>query len=261
MSTNCLESSSVCIVQRISKAPASAWPPCNALFTSMEAECGRRANWTRAQPSISPSVRERTLVPCRVMSHTVEERASRPSCRAGTPASPPALERKLMKQRLEADHELRGTRHTVGGRQSGRRGSCPACAAAGKVGEPYLRRTRWRGGPGLSLLPRSVLGKIVRSSPQVGAARFETAQSGWDGSAQTGQERPSDQDHPGRHYDFVERRAGLGGWLQPGGEQLYPEAGRLRPVPGDSQDRGTVLAGHQSAAGSGKWAAFGGTRS
>src|SRR6266436_7343037 len=166
-----------------------------------------------------------------------------------------------MKLRLEADYELSGTRHTVGGRQSGRYGSCPACAAAREVGEPYLRRARWRGGPGFSLLPGSVLGKIVRSSPQVGAAGFEATQSGWDGSAQTGQDRPSDQDHPSRHYDLVERRAGFGRRLQPGGEQLYPEAGRLRPVPGDGQDRGTVLAGHQSAAGSGKWTAFGGTRS
>src|SRR5260370_6753162 len=184
MSTNYLESSSVCIAQRTSKVPASAWPRSNALFTNTEGECGRRQNWTRAQPSISPSARENKR------------------------------NQKVVKLRLEADHELSGTRHTVGGRQSGRYGSCPACAAAREVGEPYLRRARWRRGPGFSLLPGSVLGKIVRSSPQVGAAGFETAQSGWDGSAQTGQDRPSDQDHPSRHYDLIERRAGPGGQFQ-----------------------------------------------
>src|ERR1035438_7086184 len=52
---------------------------------------------------------------------------------------------------------------------------------------------------------------------EVGAVGFETSQGGWDGSAQTGQERPADQEHPNRYYDLLERRARLGEWLQSGG--------------------------------------------
>src|ERR1700732_1574705 len=122
MWTNCLEFSSDCIAPRTSKVPALAWPRCNALFKSMAVECGLRGNWKRVQPSISPSAQE---------------------CK---------LNRKATERRLEATYELRRTGHTAGGRQSGRYGPCPACAAAGETGEPHLRRARWRGGSGFSLL-------------------------------------------------------------------------------------------------------------
>src|SRR5271157_1762891 len=161
MSINCSECFRDCTARRILKARASAWRRCNASLTSTEAGCGRRGNWTRAPPSISPSVWEKNLVPGRVMSHTVEGRASRPSSRAGTPGPPPALERKAMEQRLEADYELRCVGHTVSGRQSGRYGSCPACAAAREAGKQHLRGARWRGSSGLYLLSRGVRAKIV----------------------------------------------------------------------------------------------------
>jgi PAS domain S-box-containing protein len=167
-------------------------------------------------------------------------------------------ESKVMEPRLEVNHERRGNRHTVGGRESGRCGPGAAYVAAGEVGEQHFRSARWRGGAGLSLLSRGIRALIVRSSPQVGAVGFETAQGRWVGSAQTGQERPADQDDPGRHHDLLERRARLSGQLQPGGEQLYPGTSRLRTIPGDGQDGGTVLAGDQSPAGSGKFSAFDG---
>src|SRR5580658_7343165 len=115
MSTNCLESSRDCIVRRISKARASAWRRCNASCKSMAAECGQRQKWTRAQPSISPLEWENTR------------------------------NRKVMEQRLEANYELRETRHTVGGGQSGRHRPCLARAATGETGQQHLRRARWRG--------------------------------------------------------------------------------------------------------------------
>src|SRR5271157_2984887 len=179
MSTNCSECFRGCTVLRILKARASAWRRCNASLTSTEAKCARRGSWTKAQPSISPSVWEKKL------------------------------DRKVMEPRREADYELRGTGHIVSGRQSGRRGPCPAYAAAGEAGEPHLRGPRWRASPGLSLLSRGVRAPIVRSSAQAGSVGFETAQGRWDGSAQTDQERSSNQDYPGRHHDLVERRAGF----------------------------------------------------
>src|ERR1039458_1977494 len=140
------------------KVRASAWSRCSASFTSTEVECGRRGNRTRVPPSISPSVWESKL------------------------------NRKVMQRRLEANHELWETRHTVSGRQSGRYGSCPARSETGEAGEQHRRRTRWRGSPRLSFLSRGVRAKIVRASSQIGTVGFETAQGGWDGSAQAGQE-------------------------------------------------------------------------
>src|SRR5208282_719577 len=164
-----------------------AWSRCSASFTGTEAKCGRRRSRTKALRSISPSVPEGKW------------------------------NRKVMKLRREANHELREARHTVGGRQSGRCGSRSALAAAGEAGKQHLRRPRWRGSSGLSLLSRGVHAPIIRSSPQAGVVGFETSQGGWNGSAQTGQERPSDQDYPSRYYDLLQRRAGFGGQLQPGG--------------------------------------------
>src|ERR1035438_95714 len=121
MSANYSESSRGCTVRKILKARASAWRRCNASFTSTEAGCGRKRNWTEARPSISPSVWENEL------------------------------NRKVVEPRLEAAYELKCAGHTVSGRQSGRCGSCPAYAAAGEAGEQHLRGTRWRGGPELFL--------------------------------------------------------------------------------------------------------------
>src|SRR6202045_4840138 len=146
MSTNYSESSRGCTAQTNLKALVSAWPRCSALFKSMEAGCGLRGNWTKAQLSISRS-----------------EQGSK-------------LNRKTMERGLEADYESWRTEHTVGGRQSGRYGSCLARVAAGEAGEPHLRRARWRGSFGLSLLSRRVRATVVRSSAQIGPVGFETAQ-------------------------------------------------------------------------------------
>ena len=70
-------------------------------------------------------------------------------------------ESKSSGERLEANHELRETRHTVGRRQPGRHGSCTSCSETGEAGQQHLRRTRWRGSFGLSLLPGSVCAQIV----------------------------------------------------------------------------------------------------
>src|SRR5579863_988722 len=131
MSTNCLEFFSACIAPRTSKVLASAWPLCNASCKSTEAECGRRGNLARERFFISPSV-------------PVRKR-----------------KRKAKKPRLEAGYERRRTRHTLGGRQSGRYGSCPARTAAGQTGERHLCCSRWRGGAGLSVLSGSVRATIV----------------------------------------------------------------------------------------------------
>src|SRR5208282_104856 len=131
MSTNYLESSRGGTIRGISKARASAWRRYNASFKSMAAGCGRREKWTRARLSISPSARVSMW------------------------------NRKVMQLRREANHELRRIGHTVGRRQSGRYGPCPARVAAGKAGEPYLRGARWRGSIGFSLLSREVCGKIL----------------------------------------------------------------------------------------------------
>src|SRR5271169_25207 len=158
MSTNYLESSRGCTILGILKARASVWRRYNASFKSMAAGCGRREKWTRAQPSISPSARE-------------NER-----------------NRKAAQLQPEANHEHRRIGHTVGRRQPGRYGPCAARAAPGKPGKQYLRGARWRGSPGLPLLSRGVCRQIIRVSPQVSTAGFETSQGGWNGSAQTSQE-------------------------------------------------------------------------
>jgi len=55
-------------------------------------------------------------------------------------------------------------------------------------------------------LPRQVCRSIVRSSTEAGHAGFETSESRWHGSAQTGQSRPADQDHPDCRHDLVRKK-------------------------------------------------------
>src|SRR5258708_3077464 len=97
----------------------------------MEVGCGRRGKWTRAELSVSPS-------------------AQRSKANG-----------KVVKQRLEANQERRRTGNTIGGRKLGRKGSCPPCSKTGEAGKQYLRRGRWRGSTGLSLLSWGIRATIV----------------------------------------------------------------------------------------------------
>src|ERR1700691_1677842 len=193
MSTSCLGCSRDCTSPTSLKAQESAWPPCNALCKNTGAESGPRGKSIRERLSISPSVREK-------------QRDRRPT-----------------RLRREEKHEPFRTGHIAGGRQSGRFRYGAACTAAREAGQPHLHRARWGGGPGLSVLSRGVLGTVVRSSSQAGAAGFETPQDRWAGGTQTAQERTSDQGHPSRHHDLVQRSARLGHELQLRSQQLYPE--------------------------------------
>src|SRR5271165_244114 len=131
MWTNCSVSFKDCTARRNLKERASAWPRCNALCKSMEAGFGLRGNWIRVPLSISPSAPENTA------------------------------NLRTLELRLEAAYERRRSGHTVGGRQSGRRGPYRARFAARETGEQHRRGTRWRGSSGFSLLPWSVEAKIV----------------------------------------------------------------------------------------------------
>src|ERR1700727_807200 len=97
----------------------------------MEVGYGRREKRTKARSSILRSVREREL------------------------------SQRIALHPREANYELGKTRHTVGRRQSGRFGSCPACAEPGKSCEQHLHRAERRRSSGYSLLSRGVRAQIA----------------------------------------------------------------------------------------------------
>src|SRR6266581_5165726 len=120
-----LEYSSACTAPKTLKERVWAWPRHTASSRTTEAASGRKPNWTREQPFISH------LAPSRNLSYKTQ------------PPQP------------EDNHEFE-RRHTLGGRQSGRHRSRPACAAPGEVGQQHLRRPRRRGSLGFPFLPWSI---------------------------------------------------------------------------------------------------------
>ena len=106
------------------------------------------------------------------------------------------------------------SRHTVGGRQSGRYGSRTACVETARSWRTAswwsaMARKRWISCSVAERLPIDRL--IIHPNWCFG---LETTEGGWDGSAPAGQEQSADEDNPHRHYDLLEGRAGFGGQLQ-----------------------------------------------
>src|ERR1700733_6058929 len=196
MQTSCLAYSSDSIARKSLKAPAWVWPRYTVFSKSMRAECGRKRSSSAAQLFISLSgavanLRTRRLLP-----------------------------------KPQDNHE-RERRHPFGGRQSGRHRSCSACAAPGKTGEQYFRRPRRRGGFGFPFLSRRLLAKRLAKPSEADFAGFETAQNRRFTGTQRSEERSTDQDDPGCHYDFFPGRTRPGRGLPVRREQLHPETGGL----------------------------------